>query len=157
MRQYLPREESFTKSNSHAEWHEVPVKKDILKWVAHLSTRIFLPFSFTKNAEWLRLSVDFTVNAFTAAAICRLFGPFKWVAERLLPICRGVRKDYRACAAMLKPVFDERNREIEAAKREERKAEVPDDAIEWFRDASKGRDYEQTDIQIALQLAVCDA
>jgi cytochrome P450 len=136
------------------EWRETDIKEDILQWVSQLSSHIFLGPRFSENKEWCRISISFTVELMIASAICRFVPwPLRWPVERLLPICRRVRKDYRACAKMLAPVLKERDDELAAAEREGRKPNLPDDSIEWFRNAAHGRHFEETDLQIALQLA----
>lgn len=136
------------------EWHEIDVKKDVLTWVARLSSRIFLGTEWTTNQEWIRVSINYTVDTFTAIAICKFIpAPIRWLFVQWLPLCRKVRRDYATCDRLLTPVFKARNAEIAAAEREGRRPDLPDDSIEWFRSSSKGREYSQLDIQIALQVA----
>ncbi|KXS94023.1 hypothetical protein AC579_1163 [Pseudocercospora musae] len=139
---------------SDGEWHEMEIRKDILKWVARLSTRIFLPSDFAENQEWLRVSVEFTTDAFIASTICR-FMPriIQWPMERFFPLCRKVRRDYRTAASLLQPVIDERHKEISAAQHQGRQPNLPDDAIEWFRNASHGKAYHEVDVQMGLSVA----
>lgn len=135
-------------------WHDINLRTDVLAFVARLSSRIFNGDLLTQNEEWLRISIDYTVNCFTAIAICRLVpSPLRWLAERLLPICRKVRADRRAGAELLAPILAERNQEIEAAEREGREPNLPDDSIEWYRKAAKGRPYNDIDLQIGLSMA----
>lgn len=130
------------------------MKKDVLTWVARLSSRIFLGTEWSTNQEWIRVSIDYTVDTFTAIAICRFVpAPIRWMFVQWLPLCRKARRDYKTCDRLLTPVFKARQAEIEAAQKEGRKPDLPDDSIEWFRSSSKGREYEQLDIQIALQIA----
>ena len=147
-------DDTWNQTLSDNEWHEIDIRKDILKWVARLSTRIFLPSHFAENQEWLRVSVEFTTDAFIASTICR-FMPriLQWPMERFLPLCRKVRRDYRTAASLLQPVIDERRKEIAAARQEGRKPVLPDDAIEWFRNVSHGKDYHEVDLQMGLSVA----
>jgi cytochrome P450 len=86
--------------------------------------------------------------------ICGFFPwPLKYLVERFLPLCRKVRRDRRECAKKLIPVLKERNAIVAKAEREGKKPDVPNDAIEWFRASSKGRIYDEVDIQITLQVA----
>ncbi|CZT14087.1 related to gibberellin cluster-GA14-synthase [Ramularia collo-cygni] len=136
------------------EWREVDLHTDVLTWVARLSSRIFLGTEWTTNQEWIRVSINYTVDTFTAIAICKFIpAPIRWMFVQWLPLCRKVRRDYRTCERILTPVFKARDAEIQAAQREGRPPQLPDDSIEWFRSASKGRKYSQVDIQIALQVA----
>jgi hypothetical protein len=136
------------------EWHLVDPKSSILTWVARLSSRIFLGETFVQNPEWIRISIDYTVNTMIAIAICKFVPSFiRPAVVQWLPLCRKVRRDYATCSSILKPVLEEREREIASAEQEGRKPDLPDDSIEWFRSASRGREYRQIDIQISLQVA----
>jgi cytochrome P450 len=136
------------------EWHEVGSQEDVLTWVARLSSRIFNEDRLTRNKEWLRISKDYTVNSFTGIAICKMVpAPLRWFAERTLPVCRKVRADRKAGAKLLAPILAERKAEIVAAQREGREPQLPDDSIEWFRRASKGREYNDADLQLSLSIA----
>lgn len=130
------------------------MQADILTWVARLSSRIFNGEELTRNEDWLRISKDYTVNTFTALAVCKLFpAPFRWLAERALPLCRKVRRDRAAGARILAPILAARKAEIAAAKREGKEPNLPDDSIEWFRKAAKGRAYNDCDLQFSLSIA----
>jgi cytochrome P450 len=130
------------------------LQTDVLTWVARLSSRIFNGEELTRNEDWLRISKDYTVNTFTALAVCKFFpAPFRWLAERALPLCRKVRRDRAAGARILAPILAARKAEIAAAKREGREPNLPDDSIEWFRKAAKGRAYNDCDLQLGLSIA----
>jgi cytochrome P450 len=135
------------------EWHEVDINKDIQNFVARLSSRIFLGEDFARNPEWIRLNIEYTVNTFIAVSICGVVPAFiRPLLVQWLPICRKVRKDYAGYLRILKPVLADREAEIELARSENRAPNVPDDAIEWFRAASHGREYDPCDAQIGLQV-----
>lgn len=130
------------------------MKQDVLRWVARLSTRIFLGPEWTTDPEWIRVSIDYTVETFTAIAICKFIpSPIRWMFVQWMPLCRKVRRDYDVFDRFLTPVFEARKAEMAAAEREGREPDLPDDSIEWFRKASKGVEYSQLDTQIALQFA----
>jgi hypothetical protein len=136
------------------EWHEIDPRNDVLSWVARLSSRIFNGERLTSNPEWLRISKEFTVSIFTAVTICKMVPPpFRWFAERVLPICRKVRSDRRKGAKLLAPILAERAAEIAAAKKEGRAPNLPDDSIEWLRNSAKGRKYDVSMLQLGLAMA----
>lgn len=95
------------------------------------------------------------MNCFIGLTICKLLPgfPLRWLADKLLPHCRRARRDYRTASTILKPILAERYAEIAAAPREGRTPNLPDDAIEWFRNASKGRQYNEVDLQLGLAVA----
>lgn len=128
---------------------------DVLAWVVRLSTRIFNGPELSDNEQWLRLSVEYAVNVFKAIEKVKMYppGPIRWLAERFLPICVKIRKDYKMATRIVMPIVEERRVEIEAAAREGRPANVPDDSIEWFRNSAKGRPYDDVQLQLGLGLA----
>lgn len=136
------------------EWHDVHLRTDVLNWVARLSARIFVGPLLSANDEWLRISIDFTVSAFQAVEKVRAWPQsLWWLAEWYEPLCRTVRENHAAAKAILKPILESRKQEIAQAESEGRKPNLPDDSIEWFRSAARGRAYDDTDIQISLALA----
>ncbi|SMR61255.1 unnamed protein product [Zymoseptoria tritici ST99CH_3D1] len=136
------------------EWHSVEAKEDVLDFVARLSSLIFLGPDFVHNKEWIRIAKNYTVDTFTAIAICRYIPALiRPLFVQFLPLCRKVRRDYTTCANILAPVLASREAELKAAKSESRPPNLPDDAIEWFRNAAHGREYNQTDVQVSLQVA----
>ncbi|KAF4988023.1 hypothetical protein FGRMN_10017 [Fusarium graminum] len=139
-----------------SQWQEVLVMDNVLDWVTRLSNIVFLGDRFGKNEEWLELTSSFTVNMFTALGQTKLYHPLlRPVADTFAPLNRQVRKQQDAIEAILRPAMDARHEEIRAAKREGRKPNLPDDSIEWFRNAANGRDYPEVWIQLGLaQVAI---
>lgn len=136
------------------DWQNVSPQKEVLKWVGRLSTRIFLGEQFARNDDWIRISTSFTINLFMAMGVTKFFTPvLRPLVDLFSPLNRRVRSDYRAARAILQPEIDRRDKEIAAAARENRAPVLPDDSIEWFRSAAKGRPYEHADVQIALAVA----
>lgn len=94
------------------------------------------------------------MSIFLAVNITRIFPSFlHWPIERLMPFNIKVRRDYRKAAAILAPVLAERRKEIAKAQKEGRKADLPDDSIEWFRTAAHGVPYHEVDVQLGLAIA----
>jgi cytochrome P450 len=95
--------------------------------------------------------VDYTVNSIIGVSLCRAIPiPFRWLAEKLLPICRQIRADRRKAAKILYPISVQRTSEIEAAKQEGRQPNLPDDAFKWFQHAAAEREYDEVDIHLRL-------
>ena len=133
------------------EWHDVKLHDDVLSWVTRLSTRVFHGLELSENTEWVRISVDYTINSINGVILCRAVPvPFRWLAERLLPVCRQIRADYRRAATILNPISARRKLEIATAEREGRQADLPDDSFEWFRNAAAERPYNEVGIHLRL-------
>jgi cytochrome P450 len=119
--------------------------------VTRLSTRVFYGPELSEHAEWVRISVDYTVNSIIGVGLCRAVPvPFRWLAERLLPICRRIRADRRKATKILYPISVQRTSEIEAAKQEGRQPNLPDDAFKWFQHAAAEREYNEVDVHLRL-------
>jgi len=138
------------------EWQERLIMDDSILWITRLSNIVFLGETFTRNAEWIRITASFTVNLFTAIGATRMFHPiFRPFVDLVSPLNRRVRKDQAAAAAVLQPVLRDRQKEIRAAQEQCREPNLPNDSIEWFRSAANGRSYPDIWIQLGLtQVAI---
>jgi cytochrome P450 len=137
-------------------WHDRPVLADVITWITRLSNLVFLDKSFARDTEWIEITAGFTTNLFRAIVATRQFHPLlRPIVDLVSPLNRRVRRDQAAVVARLAPIFVQRRAEIQAARAEGRAPAVPDDSIEWFRTASRGRDYPEVWIQLGLiQVAI---
>lgn len=134
-----------------SDWRPICLNDEIHSWVGRLSTRIFLGEEFTRNGEWLRITAAYTRDIFTSLNVTRFFPRLlRPLVDLVSPLNRRTRSEYQAAKAILQPEFARRDAEIATAARENREPVLPDDSIEWFRNASHGRSYNQLDIQLAL-------
>jgi cytochrome P450 len=131
------------------EWHDMQLKPAILKMVAQLSSRIFLGDKICRDPEWLDITINYTINAFTAAQELRLLPEFmRPFAVRYLPTSRKAQRQLKQARRIIDPVLEERR----AANRSGRGVEYHD-AIQWLEDTSKGRNYDPAAAQLALSAA----
>ncbi|USW55910.1 Putative cytochrome P450 [Septoria linicola] len=135
-------------------WKQVKLAGDVQGWVSRISTCIFLGPDFAHNKDWNGIMTSYTVNLFMAIGVTKVFHPaIRPVIDLISPLNRKCRRDHTRAAAILKPVLEAREKEINAAEKEDRSPELPDDSIEWFRNAAHGRAYQDTDLQLALAIA----
>jgi cytochrome P450 len=115
---------------------------------------VFLGDKVCRNPEWLRLTVNYTVDSLMAAAELRLWPellrPF---AARFLPKCQKIRKQLQGARDIIEPVISERRIAQEAAKREGKRQEPYHDAIQWLAENTKDRSFEPAAMQLALSTA----
>jgi cytochrome P450 len=131
------------------EWHDIQLKPAILKMVAQLSSRIFLGDKICRNPDWLDITINYTINAFTAAQELRLLPEFlRPFAVRYLPTSRKAQGQLKQARKIINPVLKERR----AAERAGKGVEYHD-AIQWLEDTSKGRPYDPAAAQLALSAA----
>ncbi|KAJ5304275.1 uncharacterized protein N7443_003935 [Penicillium atrosanguineum] len=87
------------------EWHDLSLKQSILEIVAQLSSRVFLGEKICRNPDWLRITVDYTVNAFQAGNKLRLWPELtRPVVAYFLSSTRKVQHQLREAERIIKPV-----------------------------------------------------
>lgn len=57
------------------EWMEVDIQHMMRMCVARMSAKIFLGHPACRNIEWLKLSIDFSIDLFACAFLFRMFPP----------------------------------------------------------------------------------
>lgn len=104
------------KLGDSSEWHEITWKPSALNLVARMSARLFVGTELCGNEDWLRLSVQYTMNAHGAAYVLRrwpslLRRPASW----FLPKCQKLRETVAEARRLLLPVIEakvKRRREL---------------------------------------------
>lgn len=78
------------------EWHEGPLKSNVQKLVAQLSSRVFLGVRLCRNELWLQVARDYAVDAFSAArALCKLPALLRPIRHWVLQECREAAESLR--------------------------------------------------------------
>ncbi|OCK76206.1 cytochrome P450 [Lepidopterella palustris CBS 459.81] len=127
--------ESMPLSN---EWQETHFDKVALRMIARLSSRTFLPEPLCYNEEWLKISVDYTVDFFTAAYVLRLFPPpIRAVVHWFLPYTRKLRQSVATARGIIEPEVKRRKLEREAAIQAGEKPKKYVDALAWVESVSE--------------------
>ncbi|GES66576.1 cytochrome P450 [Aspergillus terreus] len=131
------------------EWHEVCPHTTILDIIARLSSRAFIGDELCRNPEWLRLTVDFTVDSFRAAEALNWW-PYalRPLVARFLPSCRKLHKYIQDADNMMKPVLESRRQ----AQAKDPQKSYPD-TIQWFEETAQGRPYDPVRLQLTLAFA----
>ncbi|KAL3584586.1 hypothetical protein FPOAC2_14366 [Fusarium poae] len=132
------------------EWHEMQPSQDFIRIVSRMSSRVFMGEGLCRNEEWVKLSADYTVQAFMTGDILRTYP--RWArpyVHHFLPSCQTLRSTLEEARQCLKPFLEQRNA-IKAEVMGKGKPCPFDDSIEWFK-----QEYEQHDpaiSQISLSL-----
>lgn len=117
--------------------------------VAQLSSRIFLGDQICRDPEWLDITINYTLSAFTAAQELRLLPEFlRPFAVRYLPTSRKAQDQLKQARRIINPVVKERRDAARSGK-----GAVYHDAIQWLEDTAKGRHYDPAAAQLALSAA----
>ncbi|KAE8423996.1 cytochrome P450 [Aspergillus pseudocaelatus] len=135
-------------------WHAFPLKSNVLKLVAQMSSRIFLGDQICRNRDWLRITVNYTIDSFLAAEELRLWPKaFRRIVAWFLPSCRKIRHELKEAQDIIRPVLDARRRAKQAAISAGKTPERYNDAMEWLEECAKGRSYEPAFGQIIFSVA----
>jgi cytochrome P450 len=127
-------------SYSKPEWRPTHFNQDGLRIIARLSARIFLPEPLCHDEDWLRISVDYTVDFFGAAFALRMIPAFlRPVVHWYLPQARKARQDVEIATRLIQPEIDARRKLKQEALREGREYEPPADALTWLEKAGEQR------------------
>ncbi|GES61623.1 cytochrome P450 [Aspergillus terreus] len=136
------------------EWHEVDLRASILGIVAQLSSRVFLGEQICRNPDWLRITVNYTVDSFIAAQDLRLWPkPLRPLVANFLPSCRKIRSELREAAEIITPVLEERRKAKETQVRVGRTPERYVDAMQWMEESAQVRPYDPAVTQLSFSLA----
>ncbi|EME77540.1 uncharacterized protein MYCFIDRAFT_44970 [Pseudocercospora fijiensis CIRAD86] len=129
------------------DWHEIPIKQNIIPCIARLTSRIFLGPTISSNPEWIQTASDYTVDIFLALErVKRWPRPLYFLAEILEPACWKARAQYATAARILQPFLQ--NREESLAQDQA----VPEDSIEWIRNFATRKLCSDVDNQLGLTI-----
>jgi cytochrome P450 len=121
--------------------------------VAQLSSKVFLGDKICRNPDWLRITVDYTVDTFLAAEDLRLWPRLmRPIMANFLPSCRKIRRELKEATEIITPVLEERRRDLEAARKANQPPKRYDDAMQWMEECAKGRPYPPAEAQMAFSI-----
>ncbi|KAJ6130412.1 hypothetical protein N7512_003192, partial [Penicillium capsulatum] len=136
------------------EWHEFPLKPTILQIVAQLSSRVFLGEKICRDPDWLRITVDYTVESFRANEELRTWPDFlRPFVARFPASCVKVRASLRGAREIITPVLEERRRNKQSALEKGQTEPRYNDAMEWMEQTSKGRPYDHVAVQLTFSVS----
>ncbi|EEY23335.1 ent-kaurene oxidase [Verticillium alfalfae VaMs.102] len=136
------------------DWTPVRFQPFALRAISRISGRAFVGPSINRSEQWMDTSINFAIHVFTAVVKLQFFPEWsRPAAQYLVSELRQIRKDIDVAKKMLKPVIEERLRDMEMHSAEEK----PDDLIQWLVEAlptEEKTDYEaQAHIQLVLAAA----
>ncbi|KAI8213654.1 hypothetical protein K4K52_004029 [Colletotrichum sp. SAR 10_76] len=99
------------------EWKDFKLGAPIVSLVAKTSSRVFGGKTFCRSKEWLGAMAKYTKHFLIASITLRFFPTWsKRFVQWILPPCWLLRYDLVRCRRVLKPIMDQRAREVERAK-----------------------------------------
>lgn len=122
--------------------------------VAQLSSRVFLGEQICRNADWLRITIEYSVDSFIANKQLSLWPQFlRPLVAPFMSSCRAVREDLQEARNIIDPVLQARRKEKEEAIRAGLEPERYPDAMEWMEECAKGRAYDPAVAQLLFSLS----
>ncbi|KZV74004.1 cytochrome P450 [Peniophora sp. CONT] len=117
------------------QWVKIRTQPLLQNVICRVSNRLFVGLPLCRNAEWIKLNINFTIDAVIGAQILRLFPEFlKPIAGRLFT---KVPEAHRRGFALLKPLIEERQRLM--AMHGDKWEERPNDFLQWLMDHEEGQ------------------
>ncbi|KAM3506666.1 hypothetical protein MY11210_007457 [Beauveria gryllotalpidicola] len=136
------------------EWHEANVRQTVLHLVARISARVFLGDQLCRNADWLRVTKEYTVESFKAAEELRQW-PYllRPIANRFLSSCLTTQAMLKEARAIINPLLKKRYAVRDAATSAGMPYVESNDAMDWFASADHERLFDAVNFQLVLSLA----
>ncbi|KAF4826810.1 Cytochrome P450 monooygenase 1 [Colletotrichum tropicale] len=136
------------------EWKEFVLRPTLLDLVARISARVFLGEEGCRNPAWLKITKEYTVDAFIAGVELRKYPPgIRHVIHWFLPQCKAIRAHQQTARNIINEVLHARKVEDQQRLAQGLKPKPRNDAVEWFEQMAKGRNYDAATFQIALAIA----
>ncbi|KAK2868056.1 hypothetical protein FQN49_003207 [Arthroderma sp. PD_2] len=135
------------------DWHTVDWPKNAVKFVARMSSAVFVGSELSRDPEWQNLIVTYTINTFMGVRALRSYPAFLHPFVRwLLPECRKCQAQVCEARRMLDPIFKARIKAERPSENGE-KPIVHNDTFQWLRDAAAGRPFDHSSAQLAFAVS----
>lgn len=130
------------------------MRTTILEIVAQLSSKVFLGDELCRNPDWLRITIDYTVDSFLASEDLRLWPGFmRPIVAPFYPAVRKVQAELQTAREIITPVLERRRAEKLADTAQGGAPKQYHDAMEWMEQCAKGRPYDAAVAQLSISLA----
>lgn len=114
------------------DWMSVTLYPIILRMVAKVSGRVMVGEPLCRNEKWIQISTTYTRDTFLGGrAVWARHPLFRPIYALYSPELKKVRQHYTDAAEFLRPIFNQRFKEME---RDD--FEKPQDMIQWMIDNS---------------------
>ncbi|POS70322.1 hypothetical protein DHEL01_v211284 [Diaporthe helianthi] len=131
------------------DWAEVDIQQISRMLVARMSARMFIGLPACRDAEWIKVTIDYTMDAFTTAFFLRMFPT--WMRPVIAAILPS-RYRLRRCRDKAEEVMGARMKKHFDAQRAKQRGELVDDEadetlVDWMLD--NGTEQETTLAEMA--------
>ncbi|OHW96647.1 cytochrome p450 [Colletotrichum incanum] len=136
------------------DWTPVKFQPFALRAIARISGRAFVGPDINRQEQWMDISINFAIHVFVAVVKMQLFPEWaRPIAQYGVSELRQIHKDVDRASAMLKPIIEERLRDLEMPSYEN----SPDDLIQWLVEALPEDEKMDVRSQAHLQLILAAA
>ncbi|KAH8661282.1 cytochrome P450 [Ilyonectria robusta] len=143
-----------TEFPSCEDWTPVKWQPFSLRVISRLSGHAFVGPALSRDEKWMDTSIQFAVHVFTACIKLQFFPEWaRPVGQYFVSELGQIRKDIEIAKGMLKPIFEQRLRDMETPTSED----APDDMIQWLIDTLPEEDKGDLQTQAELQLILAAA
>ncbi|KZV65865.1 cytochrome P450 [Peniophora sp. CONT] len=130
----------FIQPNETGQWVEIRSLSLLQYVICRVSNRAFVGLPLCRSEEWVKLNIDFTLDAAIGAQILRIFPEFmKPLASRLLT---KVSSSHKLGFQLAQPIMHVKHLETRLRMMEkhgDRWDERPNDLLQWLMDSKDGR------------------
>ncbi|KAA8569824.1 hypothetical protein EYC84_002167 [Monilinia fructicola] len=134
------------------EWRDITLYPIILRIVAKVSGRVMVGEPLCRNEKWIEISTTYTRDTFLGGrAVWARHPLFRPIYALYSPELKKVRQHYTDAAEFLRPIFNQRFKEME-----QEGFEKPQDMIQWMIDNS-GKNAKDATFQGRCQLLIAFA
>ncbi|KAI1130862.1 cytochrome P450 [Nemania abortiva] len=119
---------------SSQEWQEVDIQQTMRTLVARMTARVFIGNPACRDDKWLKLSIDYAIDIFTAAFVLRMFPTWTHpLIARLIPARSRVKKHLQLAQRIFKPLMD-KHADTVIKRREGQQVDEEDTLLNWMMD-----------------------
>ncbi|MCJ1447703.1 MAG: hypothetical protein MMC23_008214 [Stictis urceolatum] len=135
-------------------WTSISWSTDAVTFIGRMSASMFVGPRLSRSKEWQDLTITYTQNMFQATRALRSWpAPLRPLVHWFLPECIKCRAERRRANGILQRELDAREEDRKQAEAEGKNLEKHQDTVQWMQDASKGRNFDPVDAQLAFAMA----
>lgn len=136
-------------------WQEITLKHEIARTVARLSSRVFLGLPLCRNARWLQIAREYSLDAFAAARALRQIPDLvRPLAHWFMAPCIKLRQDYKDAQHLILPEIERRKSNVKTTLEAGEKPPKVADSIGWMYQLGQERQVEPNYVNGQLELVV---
>lgn len=129
------------------DWTPVKWQPFALRGIARLSGRAFVGPSLNRDEQWMEVTIQFAIDVFMSVIKLQLFPEWaRPIAQYVVPDLRRIRRDIDTAKYLLKPLLQERIRDMEISSFHD----PPNDLMQWLIEALP--EEEKADVQTHAEL-----